>query len=229
MKKIGSFCLRYRRGGIILLYMMIYSVLFALLESRQVYEYHVVHTPLDDMLPFCGAFIIPYMLWFPYILVTVLFILFAEKDKGEYYRLISNLMIGMSIFLMVSYVYPNMQELRPAVLSEASVFTPVVRWLYSTDTPTNVLPSIHVFNSLACHMAIAHSQVLERKCRFVKTLSLILCISIILSTMFLKQHSVIDVALGSAMALLGYIIFYPQEVRVGQLAYAQGGKSGQRR
>lgn len=228
MRKVGSFCLHYRRGGIILLYMIIYCILFSMLESRQVYEYHVVHMPLDDMIPFCGAFIIPYMLWFPYILVTVLFILFAET-KGEYYRLISNLMIGMSIFLVVSYVYPNMQELRPLVLDDASVFTPIVRWLYATDTPTNVLPSIHVFNSLACHMAIAHSMQLK-KYPVISVSSLVLCITIILATMFLKQHSVIDVALGSAMAMLGYVIFYtPQEVKVGQLAYAEGGKSLPRR
>ena len=38
--------------------------------------------------------------------------------------------------------------------------------------------------------------------------SLVLTSLIILSTMFLKQHSLIDVSIGMAMALFGYEVFY---------------------
>lgn len=55
----------------------------------------------------------------------------------------------MTIFLIVSYAYPNAQHLRPVEFPRDNIFTDVVRWLYKTDTPTNILPSIHVFNSLA--------------------------------------------------------------------------------
>ena len=72
-------------------------------------------------------------------------------------------MMGMTVFLIVSYVYPNAQHIRPTEFPRDNVFTDVVKWLYSTDTPTNILPSIHVFNSLAIHMSLTNCEALRDK------------------------------------------------------------------
>ncbi|MFR0986473.1 MAG: hypothetical protein ACLSFZ_08015 [Frisingicoccus sp.] len=37
------------------------------------------------------------------------------------------------------------------------------RFLYTIDTPTNVLPSIHVYNSIAAFIAIARCKALKNK------------------------------------------------------------------
>ena len=89
----------------------------------------------------------------------------------------------------------------------------MVRQLYAVDTSTNVLPSIHVYNSLGAYIAISHCSKLKQY-RWVQILTLLLTISIILSTMFLKQHSVIDVVAGFIMAGVLYLIVYkPVKVR----------------
>ena len=119
-------------------------------------------------------------------------------------------MMGMTIFLIVSYLYPNIQHLRPTEFPRDNVFADAVRMLYATDTPTNILPSIHVFNSLAIHMSLTNCQAL-REHRGIRYGSLILTVLIIMSTMFLKQHSVIDVCMGATLALFGYIVFYPEK------------------
>jgi hypothetical protein len=46
----------------------------------------------------------------------------------------------------------------PDGLSAENIFTDLVRALYSADTSTNVLPSIHVLNSLGAYSAIANSE-----------------------------------------------------------------------
>ena len=120
------------------------------------------------------------------------------------------MMMGMTIFLIVSYVYPNVLHLRPLEFPRENVFTDAVRWLYRTDTPTNVLPSIHVFNSLAIHMSLTNCEALRDK-KVIRYGSLVLTLLIIMSTMFLKQHSVIDVCCGATLALFGYLFFYPQK------------------
>ena len=84
-----------------------------------------------------------------------------QKNKHEYYQLIFNLMMGMTIFLIVSYLYPNIQHLRPSEFPRENIFADAVRMLYATDTPTNILPSIHVFNSLAIHMSLTNCQALR--------------------------------------------------------------------
>lgn len=191
-------------------YCVIYMIIFAYLEGRPVRGFHVVHTVFDDMIPFCEYFIVPYLLWFPYMFITVLYFIFVNKNVKEYYQVSFNLMMGMTIFLIVSYVYPNIQHLRPTEFARDNIFVDMVIQLYKTDTSTNILPSIHVFNSLAIHKSITSCEALK-KYRCIRYSSLILTTLIVLSTMFLKQHSVIDVFLGMTLALFGSIVFYPQK------------------
>ncbi len=205
-----QFIKKYKHGLIILAYAIVYLTLFGYLEQKPVHGFHVIDTVFDSHIPFCEYFIVPYLLWFPYQVVTVLYFIFINKNKKEYYQLILNMMMGMTIFLIVSYIYPNVLHLRPSEFPRENVFTDMVRWLYRTDTPTNVLPSIHVFNSLAVHMSLTNCEAL-RDHKSVRYGSLVLTLLIILSTMFLKQHSVIDVCCGATLALFGYLFFYPQK------------------
>ena len=205
-----QFIKKYKHGLIILAYAIVYMTLFGYLEQKPVRGFHVIDTVFDSHIPFCEYFIVPYLLWFQYQVVTVLYFILINKNKKEYYQLILNMMMGMTIFLIVSYIYPNVLHLRPSEFPRENVFTDMVRWLYRTDTPTNVLPSIHVFNSLAVHMSLTNCEAL-RDHKGVRYGSLVLTLLIILSTMFLKQHSVIDVSCGATLALFGYLFFYPQK------------------
>lgn len=204
-----SFIKKYRHGLFIGIYAAFYMILFKLLELREISGYHVIYSPLDSMIPFCEVFIVPYLLWFPYLFLTVLYFIFINKDKAEYYRFSLNLMLGMTIFIFVSLLYPNIQHLRPLVMPRDNIFTDAVRILYKVDTPTNILPSIHVYHSIACYIAIADAKVL-RKNRFIQMGAFILMVLVVLSTMFLKQHSIIDVSMGTTLSVLGYLLFYQQ-------------------
>ena len=201
---------KYKHGLIIGLYGIFYMVVFRYLEQNIQHNYHIVHTVIDDQIPFCEYFIVPYLLWFPFLAATLIYFIFFNKDKQEYYQYIKNLCMGMTIFLAVSYLYPNGHQLRPEFFTRDNLCIDLVKMLYSTDTPTNILPSLHVFNSLAAYIAVSRCRSLD-KYIWVKTLLLVLFI--ILSTMFLKQHSVVDVVLGAAMAGMGYLLFYQYPAR----------------
>lgn len=207
-----QFIRKYKHGLIITIYSIVYTILFSYLEQRTVLSYHIIHTTLDDYIPFCEYFIVPYLLWFPYMVGAVAYFIFLNPDKEEYYSLTKNLCMGMTIFLIVSFIYPNGQMLRPAEFAHDNVFVDLVRFIYRADTPTNILPSIHVFNSLAVHLAILSCKSLKKR-HGIRTASWILTVLIILSTMFLKQHSVVDVCLGTTLALAGYLIFYREKVK----------------
>ena len=172
----------------------------------------------DDMFPvlvrelkqakkyiFIEYFIIPYLLWFIFIAVTVAY--FLIKDKWGFYRLCAFLFSGMTIFLIICTVFPNALNLRPTVFPRDNMFTDMVKVLYKTDTPTNVLPSIHVFNSIGAGIAISHSNDLKKH-RWIQISAYILAALIILSTMFLKQHSVTDVIAAVTMACIIYPFVY---------------------
>ena len=117
--------------------------------------------------------------------------------------MIFNLGIGMTVFIIVSWVYPNGHLLRPIVFPRENIFTDMVRFLYSIDTPTNILPSIHVYNSIAAFIAIAKCKALKSKPLVVGG-AFLLTASIVAATMFLKQHTVVDVVLALALNCLLY-------------------------
>ena len=190
-----------------LTYMVIYLCWFYIIEHIPWRDYSIIHMRMDDKIPFCEYFIIPYILWFFFIGFTVLWFMFYNKNEKEYLQLIVSLMIGMTVFLFVSWIYPNGHYLRPVVFPRDNVFTDMVRLLYKTDTSTNILPSIHVYNSVAACVAVARCRALQNRSMVIAGTSL-LTICIILATVFLKQHSVVDVVLAFALNFVVYLVVY---------------------
>lgn len=180
----------------LLLYFAVYMGGFAYLENRDT-EVHIIHTVFDDYIPFCEYFIIPYILWFVFVAVTVIYFAVSIERRNEYFQLVISLCMGMTIFLFISFVYPNGQDLRPELAGDG-ICIQLVRLLYKIDTPTNILPSLHVFNAAVCCSAILKNQRLKEK-RGVAITTIILTVLIILSTVFLKQHSIVDVVLALLM------------------------------
>ena len=207
MHKISGLFTRYKHAIPLLVFFIIYMSWFSWLE-RDVTQYQVIHVALDDYIPFCEVFIVPYLLWFVYVAAVVVFLMF--KNKQEYYKTCTFLMTGMTIFLIVSTLWPNGHNLRPAVLPRDNIFSDLVAMLWRTDTPTNLWPSIHVYNSMGAHFAVMHSSSFSNK-KGIRIASLILAVSIILSTMLLKQHSVFDVVTGLLLGGIMYILVYRRE------------------
>jgi len=201
---IQNFFKKYKHAWVFL-YALIYFPWFSYLERTVTNDFHVIHMAIDDKIPFVEYFVIPYFLWFAYIAFGIAYFFF--KDKHDFYRLCTFLFAGMTIFLIISTIYPNGHDLRPDTFTRDNIFIDTVKWLYSTDTPTNLFPSIHVYNSLGVHIAISKSEHFKKH-KWVRWISLFLCMSIILSTMFLKQHSFFDVITGFVMAGILYAFVY---------------------
>lgn len=191
---------------------------FVYLERKITKDYTVIHVALDDRIPFCEIFIIPYLLWFAYVSAVIVYLFF--KDKDDYFRTCIFLFTGMTIFLIISTLFPNGQHLRPKVMPRDNIFTWLVARLYSTDTPTNLWPSIHVYNSLGAHLALIKTKGLSGR-KWLHASSFVLSLSIILSTMFIKQHSVFDVVTAFIMAAFMYGIVYKYDILTAHRAHKE--------
>lgn len=199
--------LRQKHIYLVLLYGACYLAGFRILESNVTKGYHEIHMAIDDRIPFCELFIIPYLLWFAYVAVTVFYFMFCQKELQEYFQLVISLAIGMTVFLVISWIYPNGQNLRPVVFPRNNIFTDLVRYVYRLDTPTNIFPSVHVYNSVACCIALFRCKALKDK-KWLLQGTLVLTILIILSTMFLKQHSVFDVISALTLNAIVFLTLY---------------------
>ena len=181
-------------------------MMFRIIEIKNSVVSYINHTSLDERIPFVSAFIIPYFLWFFFIAATFLYFIVVRDNEDAYRRFSNTIFFGCTAFIVVSVFFPNGQDLRP-VVTGSGIFARIPAFLYSIDTPTNVFPSIHVFNSIACCAAILRDEVIG-KMKTGRLGTLALTISIVLATMFLKQHSVIDVMGAILLNLICDRVFY---------------------
>ena len=209
MGKLKQFLFKYKHA-IIILYLPIYMVWFVLLEKRTDVKFSEIHCIVDDFIPFCEIFIIPYLLWFVYVPAVLAYLFFQLQNKKEFYQYCIFLFTGMTLFLIISTIYPNGHLLRPASFERHNIFTFAVSILYRADTATNIFPSLHVYNSIAAHIAVANNQKLGKN-PWIRGGSFLLMAAIILSTMFLKQHSVLDVISGILLGVLMEQLVYHTE------------------
>jgi len=201
-----AFIKRYSHGLWALGYLFfIYLPWFSFVERNVTRNYHLIHMAIDDLLPFNEVFVVPYLLWFPYVLGAILWFVF--NNRNDFWKLFIFLASGMTIFLIVSTIYPNGCALRPSVFPRDNVFTQLVLRLYNSDTNTNIFPSIHVYNSLGVHFGIVNSKMFSKNKR-VRIISLMMCTLIIVSTMCLKQHSTFDVLTAFLLATVMYFLIY---------------------
>ena len=199
---------RVLKRSVKLLPALVYIIWFAFLEHSIPAngQYTVMHSFIDDYIPFCEYFLIPYYFWFPMMgFVFAYFLLTSEKDFDYVCKLIIG---GMLVALFICTIFPNGQQLRPAI-SELpdNIFGRLCAELYKTDTPTNVCPSVHVYNSCAAYIVVSKSKSF-RKNKPVKIFFFIAAVLISLSTMFLKQHSFVDVVCALALLFVMYNIVY---------------------
>lgn len=196
---------KYKHGIPMLFYMLFYFICFSYLEDVNITKVKIIYTPIDDIIPFIEFFVVPYFLWFFYVAVVAIYLFF--KDVENFNRTCLFLGIGMTVFLLISMLVPNGHNLRPTEFVRDNIFTDMVQFLYTIDTPTNIFPSIHVFNSIVIHIAVTKSEKLASN-KLIKNGSLILSLSIIFATVFLKQHSALDVYSACVLAFASYFIVY---------------------
>ena len=185
----------------LLSYSFVYLPWFCYLERTVTDNYHVMHAALDDYIPFNEYFIIPYLMWFLYVAGTLVFFLFSSRE--DYYRMCTFLFSGMTISLIICTFFRNGTDFRPVINPDKNIFSAAVAALYKTDTCTNVFPSIHVYNSIGTHIAISKSRFFKNH-PLLRMGSAVLACLICLSTVFLKQHSVIDV---TGAIILSYVMY----------------------
>ena len=118
------------------LYVFIYMPWFFTLEhfiQPDMPGIHILNTPLDDKIPFCEYFIIPYILWFFYVVGSCIFMIYKASDK-EFVQFALSLIIGMSLALTICMIYPNGLTLRPSYIPD-NICGKIVKGLYKTDHP----------------------------------------------------------------------------------------------
>lgn len=174
---------------LLLLYWPVYGLTFLILERVLTLTYHPIEAALDSKIPFCEFFVFPYYFWFVFLVGIHLYTGFF--DVPAFKKLMYFIIITYTITTVIYLIYPNKQELRPTEFARDNFCVAVVKMLYAFDTNTNVCPSLHVIGSFA---VLFTSWYCDRfKTFWWQLFFIISTVLISISTVFLKQHSIIDI------------------------------------
>lgn len=176
------------RHLLLLLGWVIYFALYFLTENLiPVENCYVIHNVLDDIIPFCEWFLIPYVLW--YVLIVVSLGYFALYDIDSFKKLQTYIFLTQMIAMSIYIIFPNCQNLRPVEFERQNILTYFIGIIYSFDTNTGVCPSLHCAYSIAIASVFARTKYISKTTKIaIAAFAFIIC----LSTMFIKQHSALD-------------------------------------
>lgn len=164
----------------------------------------VSYLPLDDRIPLLEWFLIPYMLWLPMLAAMGTYL--AVYDREGYRKYMIYMAVAFFSTLILYLLFPSKQELRPIQLPRQNFFTWGLGILYRCDTNTNVCPSLHVIGSFAVVFAAWNCKRLRRL--RVQAWIWAGAFLVAVSTVFIKQHSILDLLLAVPHSIVAYELVY---------------------
>lgn len=201
MSRTRSFIYKYRRVAYFAMFLIIGPAYF--LTSSIDFERTLIHCALDDFIPFVPAFIVPYILWYAYVPLVLALVCFGAP---EYFRRQCAVFLGGALFCILIFVlFPSAVDFRPEALG-GGLFNRICRMIFESDRPVNVFPSLHCYEALCVHLT-AFSVTSLRKKTALRAVSAVMMTLICMSTVLVKQHSVLDVFAGCAVAAAAALIF----------------------
>ena len=175
-----------------------YFVLYFLTENLiPVGRCHVIHCGLDDLIPFHEGFAVLYCYWYVLLVGSLAWLLF--HDVRGFRQLQVYIMITQVVAMAVYIIYPSVQRLRPAAFERDNLLTRLMAFIYAFDTPTGVCPSLHVAYSMGIAAVWCRKPGVSRAWKVFMIVSAVL---ISVSTLFVKQHSAVDILAAIPLGVL---------------------------
>jgi len=170
-------------------------------------DYSYILYSINEKVPFISWTIYPYVLAYPFWLFGFLYFGY-RSDKNLYIisslAIISFIICGIWYFFWQSDVEAWRVTSGLFINNDYALTRPdlnftekIVMFIYRSAGPRNALPSMHTINSWILIIAIR----LDKKTpKSIKLFTLILSLAIIIATQTLKQHYIIDLIVGIALA-----------------------------
>lgn len=158
---------------------------------------HLDYAWVDTQIPFVKWFIFPYISWMPALYLS--FIFMAIVNRTVYWRTL--LIYNISVMACnICFWFFATHVPRPDV-EGADLASVLVNYIYQSDAPFNCFPSVHCLTSYLLFITFRRDLIIKTSMRiFLYTLMWL----IIISTVFTKQHALLDVFGGILFAEVTY-------------------------
>lgn len=152
---------------------------------------------LDAYIPFIPQFVWFYFLYY----IWVLLVTPIMKEREHFYHAAASFAVLQTAAIATFILFPSFMQ-RPQVVGEGWSYD-LVRWMYKADQGYNLIPSLHVGHTTLVTLFYRT----HRPKAFPIVAAGTFMIS--LSTVFIKQHYIVDIPVGFLMALGAYYVTAP--------------------
>lgn len=174
---------------------MILIIFYKLLNNGNGNIYSLI-TNIDKTIPFLKIFILPYITWYGYIAIGLIYL--CMKNRKTYYISLISLNIGIVVCYVIYALFQTTVP-RP-IVNDTDILSVLVNIIYKYDNPFNCFPSMHVTTTYILLKGIKQAE----KNIITRFILNIIGMLIIISTLFVKQHVILDLAIAM---VLGEVIF----------------------
>ena len=173
------------------------------------YAFECKIAPIDDLFPLVPAWVLIY------VVVSYLFwvsgpVVVSLTKRRNFVNYIVGLTLAMFVgFLFFAFMPTYMDRAKEGLMSVAEkpgVFNAILAWVYSADGSErafNLFPSYHCLLSAYCYLGIRKQPEIPKG---YKVFAIVLNLFIYVSTLYTKQHYIIDVFGGVAIAVACYAL-----------------------
>jgi len=177
----------------IIIYGIVATLGYSTVAEIHIQEPRTLFTPLDHAIPFVSAFVIPYVfIFYPFLMFTMGY--FAYISSRKFNQFFAATMLVYVISFTTYIVFPVMM-IRPSPSEMPTDFLSLVmQKYYASDPPLNCFPSLHAASSTLV------AYFLSREKPKYKWVFWSIAFLIILSTLFVRQHVIVDEIAGFAVA-----------------------------
>lgn len=188
--------------GVFIFQSLIYFIT-KLFQNNPVY----LNNAIDDRIPFIPSFVVFYVMWYLFLILIPLLILKYNKKVFDKYIVVSIVYAILEGIIFI--LFPTTMNRQPLLVTDISTW--IVDIIYKVDTPVcNLFPSAHCAFSILFIISILDVKEIKKE---YKILIIISSLLIILSTVFIKQHVVVDV-LGALLIVPIYYILRKRKINL---------------
>ena len=155
--------------------------------------HHNLSNWLDDQIPLIPWTVVIY--FGCYVLWIVNYILGCRQERKVAFQFISADFLAKVICMICFVIFPT-TNVRPNI-SGNTIWDIGMRLLYSVDAADNLFPSIHCLTSWFCYIAVRENDKIPI---WYRRFSAFAAVLVFVSTLTTKQHVLIDVVAGVALA-----------------------------
>lgn len=159
---------------------------------------HVPALPLDRSWPLVPAWALVYGALYLFLILLPAFV--VRQPELIRRTVHAYLLIWLTSYACFFVIYPTAAP-RPDQVSGEGFGVWGLRALYAADPPYNCFPSLHVAHSFVSALAVS------RVHRRLGAVALVSAMLVALSTLFTRQHYVVDVVGGIVLAAVAYGVF----------------------